>query len=362
MTQVLNPVKNNDHSEFPPSKMQLFYECPGAWYLSKDIPQRQSEDAAEGTMLHAVMAKKALEPAMDINNLTNEQQDAINFCVKILNERLDGVKIATEQRVNVKDDSGQVITWGTADVVAISDNKGFIVDWKFGRGEVEDAEDNLQKATYALALMTEYNVSEVETVIVQPRLHHVSSYIFRDKDALYNTITAIINRCKDNKSVICNVGTHCTYCDAKINCHAFRRAQDAIENLEDKQVKFNDNELTELYRQNHLVAALTKKNMDWIKPELSRILKENGDKFYGITRSTKTIRAIEGITAAWECLADELDKDEFLGCCDVSITKVEDKIRDKKELSKDKAKKYLEEKLGDILKKTESETIKVNKL
>jgi len=354
-------TEEKTHAEFPPSQMELFYNCPGSWYISKGIPQKKSDDAEEGTMLHGVIAKKLIDPSFDISNLTLEQQDIINFCLNLSLSETEGFKIAVEQRVYIKDDADAVLTWGTADVVAINGSSAIVIDWKFGRAKVEESEDNMQKATYALGIMQDYQVDEVKSIIVQPRLHHVSRYTFTNKKVIYDTIESIINRCKDNTQVNCRIGIHCTYCNGKIRCPAFMRSQESIETLESKEVKFTDIELTELFKFNHLIAALTKKNMDWIKPEITRILNENSDKFMGIYKFKKSIRSIKDLKKAWELLGTDISKDDFLDCCDISVTKLEDTLRHKLDLTKEQTKLYIENKLGDNLNKEESETIKITK-
>lgn len=348
----------NNHSEFPPSSMELFYRCPGAWWLSRGLPEQDSSDANEGKMLHAMIAKLLTESNVSIDSLSSEQQDILKFCWEYAEQQLIGCKRYVEQKLHIKSPDGSVLTWGTADAVGVNGKHAYILGWKFGRREVEDAENNLQKASYALAAMQEFNVDSVTTIVIQPRLRHISPYEYTNKEMLFKTIEAIIARCKDNKSMTCNIGPHCNYCKAKVCCYAFKRAQESIQDVA-MSLFPKDIDAIELYKFNKLIENLTKKNIEYIKPEIVKLCKSHNGTHMGVALSKRIDREVNNIQAAFKSLSDWIDKDAFLNCCKLSITSLEDNIRKAHKMTEKQTKELIEASLATNLVKTETQFLKI---
>lgn len=78
--------------------------------------------------------------------------------------------------------------FGTSDAVILKDGVIHVVDLKYGKGVMVDAEDNTQGLLYALGAYSEFElIEEVKGVvihIVQPRLDHISEWALSLDDLL----------------------------------------------------------------------------------------------------------------------------------------------------------------------------------
>ena len=76
--------------------------------------------------------------------------------------------------------------FGTGDCVIVSDHLLHIIDFKYGKGVKVDAHNNPQMKLYALGALTMfgnlYNIDEIETTIVQPRMSNLSTWTIAVKD------------------------------------------------------------------------------------------------------------------------------------------------------------------------------------
>lgn len=85
--------------------------------------------------------------------------------------------LMTEQRVDLRQWVPE--SFGTTDCTIIANGKMYVIDLKYGKGVRVDAENNPQLRLYALgswdANKFYYDITSVQTMIIQPRLDHVST-------------------------------------------------------------------------------------------------------------------------------------------------------------------------------------------
>jgi hypothetical protein len=113
--------------------------------------------------------------------------------------------------------------FGSADLIGRIDKRAIILDWKFGRGEV-DVEENEQLLFYAAGAMRTRGlewafegVSEVEMVIVQPpAVKRWTTTVARVKQFERDLVHAVT--ASQNAAAPLKVGDHCRYCPAKPIC------------------------------------------------------------------------------------------------------------------------------------------------
>lgn len=196
MTDHLTPEEHSDIVGGSTAARRI--GCPASYSLEKLVPkdERGSEYAREGTALHELMAmalRDGVEPT-EILPYTFTAADGSwsftvdralwdakgepalaafdRFCAEVEAERDDDMHLLVERRVAVPGIRG---AFGTSDVVARCGDEIFVMDWKFGFGEVT-AEDNKQLQFYAVgALNTEVDwigpvepSTPVTLVIIQP--------------------------------------------------------------------------------------------------------------------------------------------------------------------------------------------------
>ena len=154
------------HAKLSPSAAERWMTCPGSVVLSKDMPQKSSVFAEEGTLAHEAAERILLDKSYKADD---EMYD--NVMVYVDHVKQLGGTLHVEERVKVTDN-----LWGTADAVVWqpSFKHLHIVDLKYGAGVPVEVIGNLQLKIYALAtlLTFEYPAQQVTATIVQPRCPH----------------------------------------------------------------------------------------------------------------------------------------------------------------------------------------------
>lgn len=196
------------HALLSPSAAYRWIACPGSVARTKDLPNPSSPYAAEGTRAHrlaelAVIERfgiRPLTPAEKAEQAEGAAADPEMAAHAAAYADLVAKKIYTavtlpdyidvEHRLDISGITGEEGAHGTADCVAVAGKTLFIVDFKYGAGVRVDAEAeqadgskeaNYQLAIYALAALDEldplrciYGIETVRTMIVQPRMNHLS--------------------------------------------------------------------------------------------------------------------------------------------------------------------------------------------
>ena len=318
------------HHEFPPSKMALFQACPGAWALGKKVPQDDGKGnpfAEEGTMLHARVATG------DLSGLTEEQASAVKECLAFIEDYKSGhvgeFERQSEVQVTLADElSGEQLTFGTADCLLVNKKPeygvwGAVVDWKFGRGEVPEAQDNLQLAIYAAALIQRHGMA-VEAAVVQPRLHKVSTFVYEPDmaDAITETVIAIENECKTNPDKLV-IGAHCAFCPAKGMCPKQRETTESVAKaapvLAPMLKELPDERIGILYAQTLAVGKFG----EAVKEELLSRIQNGGGSAGGWTAKVKSGGyTVKDTNEAFNLVKSVIPADVFASLCTVTLSKI----------------------------------------
>ena len=114
--------------------------------------------------------------------------------------------------------------FGTADLIVITDGVAYVVDLKFGKGLKVEAKGNSQLRLYALGAIEMfshlYNFEQVITIIVQPRLGHISKEVLTTTELLAWAENEVAPKAKlawagEGDFV---PGDHCRWCRGKAQC------------------------------------------------------------------------------------------------------------------------------------------------
>ena len=113
--------------------------------------------------------------------------------------------------------------FGTGDCVIVADNVLHVIDFKYGRGVLVDAEDNPQMRCYALGALDAYgsiyDISTIKMTIFQPRRDNIStSEISREELLSWDTVLSPAARLAHEGSGEFRAGEHCRFCSAKTSC------------------------------------------------------------------------------------------------------------------------------------------------
>ena len=169
------------------SSASRYAACLGSWQLEKQIAEgTATNDATIGNRVHAALA---LEP---VENLTSDETWTIDRCreqelelVKAtLPETIEEPSVWREKRLWSIDDRGVKLWSGKPDVIYVSGSSGLIIDYKSGRGAVENASENLQLRCL-VALLDEnfgFTFDRITVAIVQPLAGPPSVAVYESDD------------------------------------------------------------------------------------------------------------------------------------------------------------------------------------
>lgn len=222
-SQLLKPEAPAKRSHpFRPSKLGLRSKCSGSMRFEEDLPDLVSDDAQEGTNLHAVV-RALLEGRFLPIPLNDEQQWAVDQCLKFHAENTLPDSLV-DYEVPVEFCLGEDKVPGTADVVMTQVMNGRctmrLIDWKFHRNALDPDDIKLQLAAYALAILQQAMVQEVEVFIYAPRLGQVWKGSYRSEEEILPTLESIRSACL-LEDLVLSPGSHCKWCRAQAICPAF---------------------------------------------------------------------------------------------------------------------------------------------
>lgn len=334
-----------------PSKLDLRMKCPGSMYaemnckLPCDIDDITSQ---EGSFLHDCIAKEEIKG-------TKAQQDIIRDCIETKNIILkDCPTVFYEKQLHLlmstalPGEEYNILTYGYADCIGIGNDRGIIIEWKFGYKPVAEPEDNIQMACYACMLMQEFPfVKSVDVYKCQPRVSkECSKYTFTDFLSIRDYIINIIENCEKLKDTR-TPGSHCVYCRANLECReALNTLNTALITVDrDKTLPVSEKQLYDVYKRIKEVSPYIKRADAYIKQYAKEHENKVGDY---LTLAEYKTREIKDILLAWECVKSYTNIQDFLSCCSLTVSKLEEFItqkvsQDMPGLSKDEVKQLAQD-------------------
>lgn len=180
---------DRQHHPYSPSTLQCREACP------KYSPtQSENEASIMGTLQH-----NAVESDQDDDRIPDYKAMVVAQCKEMASEHIAafgfGATVLKEvylpiddEVIKVKTPEGSLepdhflgTTAGYLDlgIVSADETHAEIIDWKFGRNAVTNAEDNLQGISYMLGLKKIYpKLKTCRVLFFQPHIDHESSHIF----------------------------------------------------------------------------------------------------------------------------------------------------------------------------------------
>lgn len=239
------------HASLGPSKAHQWINCPPSIRLEEKFPDRQTNEASEGTLAHK-MAEELLRYnnheitkttyTRRLNKLKEDpqynpaMQEYVEGYASFVWEQANTAKkscpdplILFEQELHFEDYVPD--GFGTSDVVIIADDTAHVIDFKYGKGVGVSAINNPQLRLYALGAYLEfsdlYDIKRVKMTIVQPRLDNISTDEISAEDLLTwadEVVRPAANLALQGDGTQC-VGDHCRWCKAKATCRAQKEYQ-----------------------------------------------------------------------------------------------------------------------------------------
>ena len=212
------------------SAAHRYFACPGSWMLENQFPDGPaSSDATIGNRIHAALAGDY------VADITQEEKYIIERCkdqahdlvVATFGNDFSKMDVYTEERLWATDCiTGEKLWSGKPDVVYVLGNNALIVDYKTGRGLVEDASKNLQLRCL-VELVHEnfsYEFNTITVAIVQPLAGSpsVCKYEFDDIENATAETLDLMERIKTPGQRRIPSDSSCRYCKGKPYCSEAR--------------------------------------------------------------------------------------------------------------------------------------------
>lgn len=330
--------------------------CPGSVAACEDLPERETDYAAEGTRLHKLMAGSAEEASDEDRGLVDTARGWIN---KLVPDVMSVRQTIHEVPLNFE--------WlaGTPDVVRLmSDGSALVIDYKFGFLPVASADVNLQMRAYVILVGANYDVpaERVRVAIIQPRARKddqvtCAEYGPQDFAAAADSINAIYQRSISHPEERIPGEEQCRYCRAR-STDRCPESQSLVQ-IERPAVGLPAVHGEELGRLANAARVAEKVCAD-ILSETRRRLLEDSHAVPGWTLEPAVPkREIEDPAAAFAALSEHMTAAEFAACCDVGVGALDrayweakNRGKGKKErISQAAAKSELGALLGDVVTK-----------
>ena len=243
-----------NHALLSASSSHRWLNCPPSARLCEGYDDKGSDFAAEGSDAHSLceyklrkaLGMEAKDPTEDLTWYDAEMEESADGYVAFVMELVAEAKktcsdpvVLIEQRL---DYSKYVQAgFGTGDCVLIADGILHIVDFKYGRGVLVEAEDNPQMKLYALGALEIfdclYDIDTVSMTIYQPRRANVSTFTLSRQELLDWAETVLVPTAQlafagDGEY---HCGEWCQFCKAKADCRERARANMELARYEFRQ-------------------------------------------------------------------------------------------------------------------------------
>lgn len=231
------------HALLSPSAAHRWMNCTAAPLLEKDVEDKGSTFAEEGTLAHAYCAKKLKEflglsvdeekaeiAQLDEQYHSGEMDEYTDTYKTIVLEKFNAARAKTKDAqllVEVKLDFSHYVpdAFGTSDAIIIADGVMEVIDFKYGKGVKVSAVENPQMMIYALGAWDlfnfEYDIRKVRMTIVQPRIDNLSEFELDAADLINWAVDEL--QPKANEAYAGGKqkpGNWCQFCKIKANCKA----------------------------------------------------------------------------------------------------------------------------------------------
>jgi hypothetical protein len=296
LTALASARDGTGHSIFSPSGSAMWLTCSGSLIPNILAPDDAGEDAAEGTVAHAIgeeWLRTGIRPDWHIGKTEYIETERDIFAIPITVHMLDFVQEYVdwcemepgdhyvETRVDFSDLTPIPRQSGTADFAACSYQYLNITDLKYGKGEIVYAANNTQALLYAYGFFRMwdwlYDFQRIRIRIAQPRLNHFDEWEITREELLafaeYAKERAALAWQHNAPRTASEKG--CRWCKVKVTCAAhaklmFDLTADAFDNLDaqaldtDQQAAFvakleaGDVEFNPLHPSDLTVAQLAK--------------------------------------------------------------------------------------------------------
>ncbi len=260
------------HAKLSPSGSERWMNCPASIRMEEGLPDTSSVYAEEGTAAHEVAAiclEKELPASSQLGKVFNkcevqsegfkcdeEMADAVQQYIDHVNTFKGDAFFEKQVCVKPWVDEG----FGHADVIKIyaCDLDPLVVtviDLKYGKGVMVEAQDNSQAGIYGLGVYNDYkdlfdfdDDTVFQLVIVMPRKDHITQWNLTLKELLEfgDRVKLAAKECENPEAAFDPGPKTCQWCKAKTTCKSLHdyNIKLAVEDFEEfdlsGEMKFKD--------------------------------------------------------------------------------------------------------------------------
>jgi len=346
--------------------------CPASARMEDGLPESESADATEGTLLHWHDAHPdAPKEALTLPQRgTLVRNDALRS--QFYSTQLERLGIPPEVQPRIFRDNIELFFCGAdgipldppfpghPDVIYHYPHHGvvFIFDSKFGRIPVPKAHQNLQLRSYAVMFAENFDVTKVFVAITQPLCappddFHAAEYSAADIAASKAEILGILDECGQPNAAFNPSMEACGYCRAKHLCDA---AQEIVQDLALAKVK--EMSIPELERR-YLQGLVARKVIDQVEDRMKAVAAQFPDALQhfqlGPAHMMRTVRdpqaAFDRMFHAGGILNEipELAQTEFDSARGLSLPTLETEVAVNRQITEKDAQAKIATALGDLL-------------
>lgn len=235
----------SEHARLSASASHRWMNCPPSALLCEAVPDETSDYAKEGTCAHSLcefklrraLGQQAADPTEDLDFFSSEMDECSDEYVAFIIEALEEERkagrnplVLIEQRLDFS--SYVPEGFGTGDALIITDGRLHIIDFKYGKGVLVEAQENSQMMLYALGacemLGSLYEIDEITMTIFQPRLGNISSWSMTNSElcSWANLTLAPAAKMAINGEGELKAGPWCRFCKVKASCR--KRAEESM--------------------------------------------------------------------------------------------------------------------------------------
>lgn len=238
-----------EHDELSYSSAHRWMRCPGSVAACRDIPRKDTKYSLEGSACHYIaynVLKNLKEKPLEIfGNKASAWigMELKEFGITVTEEMAQSIQVYVDYVTSIGGDQeyetrvgfeyGNKIRYGTCDCIIRKDENLYIIDLKMGAGVKVYAKNNYQLSMYALAAIANDDgtlddvwskYTEINLVIVQPRLNHIDIHTISKKEltSVYHMATLYGDIALSSDAYRRPSAEACQWCPAKPTCHALK--------------------------------------------------------------------------------------------------------------------------------------------
>lgn len=337
--------------------------CPGSERMEEGLPDEESDQSREGTLLHGYDAN----PELDVAALKPYHRDLLRISAGLDEqifdrafenfgiERNDEFQSGRERELWAKNADGELVVPGHCDLWRFWPRTRVlaIVDKKFGYKVVTPAVANLQLRIYAIAGADEWKAEQVLVAVTQPRLPFderltMAAYTQSDIDKARDELLWILTASRQPNAPLVAGDEQCRYCKAKMLCPAYKEKFLSIEVAARDLAECDDDQLDQV-----LVAiAFADYIKEQARDEARKRVAAGRMPNYKLGAESE-IRDVADVRKAMALLAlrGDITNDDIKSSLDMSIGTIEERVRERKKCTWKVAKEIVAETLEMVISK-----------